>query len=117
MPYPLTAMTTMIGPVKRVHGLARTTIPERTLHQGPRAGTKYQVTEKDHGFGLLEFESGAYGLSYHSWTARSEIPSCEIHGTEGVFSIDAHNDGAASANGLPQQIGKLKIPLKAHTPV
>lgn len=107
----------MIGPVKRVHGLARTTIPERTLHQGPRAGTKYQVTEKDHGFGLLEFESGAYGLSYHSWTARSEIPSCEIHGTEGVFSIDAHNDGAASANGLPQQIGKLKIPLKAHTPV
>ncbi len=92
-PYPLTAMTTMVGPVKRVYGLARITIPERMLHQGPRAETKYQVTEKDHGFGLLEFESGAYGLLYHSWTARSEIPAYEIHGTKGVFSIQAHDDG------------------------
>ncbi len=92
-PYPLTAMTTMIGPVKRVYGLARITIPERMLHAGPRAGTHYQVTEKDHGFGLLEFESSAYGLLYHSWTARSEIPPYEIHGTKGVFSIQAHDDG------------------------
>ena len=35
-PYPLTAMTTMIGPVKRVYGLARITVPERMLHAGPR---------------------------------------------------------------------------------
>ena len=61
--------------------------------RAPRAGTHYQVTEKDHGFGLLEFESGAYGLLYHSWTARSEIPPYEIHGTKGVFSIQAHDDG------------------------
>ena len=63
-PYPLTAMTTMIGPVKRVYGLARITLPQRMLHAGPRAETRYQVTEKDHGFGLLEFESGAYGMLY-----------------------------------------------------
>ena len=102
-PYPLTAMTTMIGPIKRVYGLARITIPERMLHQGDRAGTKYQVTEKDHGFGLLEFETGAYGLLYHSWTAKSEIPPYEIHGTKGVFTIQAHDDGHGIRKSTPTE--------------
>ena len=100
-PYPLTAMTTMIGPVKQVYGLARITIPERMLHAGSRAGNKYRVTEKDHGIGLLEFESGAYGLLYHSWTARSELPAYEIHGTKGCFSIQAHDDGRGIRKSTP----------------
>lgn len=115
-PYPLTAMTTMIGPVKRVYGLARITIPERMLHQGPRAGTPYRVTEKDHGFGLLEFENGAYGLIYHSWTARSEIPACEIHGTKGVFSIQAHDDGRGIRKCTPTEGWKTEdSPAGAYT--
>ena len=115
-PYPLTAMTTMIGPVKRVYGLARITIPERMLHQGPRAGQTYQVTEKDHGFGLLEFESGAYGLLYHSWTARSEIPAFEIHGTVGGFSIQAHDDGRGIRKCTPTESWKTEdSPEGAYT--
>ncbi len=92
-PYPLTAMTTMISPVKWVHGFARVAVPERMLYQGPRAGTKFQVTEPDHGFAVLEFESGAHGFIYHSFTVASDIPPYEIHGTKGGFSIQAHDDG------------------------
>ena len=55
-PYPLTVMTTMIGPVKTVHGFARVAVPKRVLNQGPRQGTEFEVTEKDHGFAVLEFE-------------------------------------------------------------
>ena len=115
-PYPLTAMTTMIGPVKRVYGLARITIPERMLHAGSRAGSKYQVTEKDHGIGLLEFESGAYGLLYHSWTARSELPAYEIHGTKGCFSIQAHDDGRGIQKSTPTSGWESEdSPEKAYT--
>ena len=74
-------------------GFARVAVPERMLHQGPRAGTQFQVTEPDHGFAVLEFESGAHGFIYHSFTVASNIPPYEIHGTKGGFSIQAHDDG------------------------
>ena len=92
-PYPVTAMATILGRVKRVFGYAPTARPERTLHQGPRAGTTFGVSAPDHGFAMLEFESGARGFIYHSFTVKSEIPALEIHGTEGAFSIQAHDDG------------------------
>lgn len=96
-PYPLTAMTTMIAPVKTVHGFARVAVPKRTLHQGPRQGTEFEVTEKDHGFAVLEFDEPkaqvAHGFIYHSFTVTSQIPPYEIHGTDGGFSIQAHDDG------------------------
>ena len=101
-PYPLTAMTTMIGPVKRAHGFARVAVPQRMLHQGPRAGTKFTVTEKDHGFAVLEFENGAHGFIYHSFTINSHIPAYEIHGTNGGFSIQAHDDGRGIRKFTPQ---------------
>lgn len=86
-------MTTILGPVKRVFGYAPIAKPNRTLHQGPRAGTAFKVGAPDHGFAMLEFVSGARGFIYHSFTIKSEIPALEIHGTEGAFSIQAHDDG------------------------
>ena len=92
-PYPLTAMTTMIAPVKTVHGFARVAVPKRVLTQGPRQGTEFEINEKDHGFAVLEFENGAHGFIYHSFTVASGIPPYEIHGTAGGFSLQAHDDG------------------------
>lgn len=96
-PYPLTAMTTMIAPIKTVHGFARVAVPKRTLHQGPRQGTEFEVNEKDHGFAVLEFDvsqkGGAHGFIYHSFTVASGTPPYEIHGTAGGFSLQAHDDG------------------------
>jgi predicted dehydrogenase len=93
LPYPVTAMTTIMGPVNRVFGYAPVAKPDRVLNQGPRAGTRFRIVAPDHGFAMLEFESGARGFIYHSFTVRSEIPALEIHGTEGGFSIQAHDDG------------------------
>ena len=101
-PYPLTAMTTMIAPVKTVHGFARLAVPKRTLTQGPRKGTEFEVNEKDHGFAVLEFENGAHGLIYHSFTVASGIPPYEIHGTAGGFSLQAHDDGRGIQKFTPQ---------------
>jgi predicted dehydrogenase len=105
-PYPLTVMTTMIGPVKTVHGFARVAVPKRVLNQGPRQGTEFEVTEKDHGFAVLEFEvpqaDGSHGFIYHSFTVTSQIPPYEIHGTKGGFSIQAHDDGRGIKKFTPQ---------------
>ena len=80
-----------------------------------RAGAHYQGTEKDHRFDLLEFESGAYGLLHHGWTARSKISSYEIHGTKDVFSIQAHDDGRGIRKGTPAGGWAVKTsPESAH---
>ncbi len=105
-PYPLTAMTTMIGPVKTVHGFARVAVPKRVMQTGPRKGQEFTVTEKDHGFGALEFDvpqkGGAHGFIYHSFTVTSQLPPYEIHGTKGGFSLQAHDDGRGIKKFTPQ---------------
>lgn len=105
-PYPLTAMTTMIGPVKTVHGFARVAVPRRVLTQGPKKGTEFEVKEKDHGFAVLEFDvphdGGSHGFIYHSFTVTSQIPPYEIHGTKGGFSLQAHDDGWGIKKFTPQ---------------
>ena len=119
-PYPLTAMTTMIGPVKTVHGFARVAVPKRVLTQGPRQGTEFEVAEKDHGFAVLEFDvpqaGGAQGFIYHSFTVSSQIPPYEIHCTNGGFSIQAHDDGRGIKKFTPQSGWKDEpSPSKAFT--
>ena len=119
-PYPLTAMTTMIGPVKTVHGFARVPVPKRVLTTGPRQGTEFEVTEKDHGFAVLEFDvpqdGGSHGFIYHSFTVTSQIPPYEIHGTKGGFSLQAHDDGRGIKKFTPQSGWQDEdSPPKSHT--
>ena len=37
----------MLGPVRRVTGFARITLPERTIARGPNAGQRFSVTTPD----------------------------------------------------------------------
>lgn len=91
--YPLTMMTTVLGPVKRVYGFAEITLPNRVIQQGPKKGKQFPITVVDHCLGLLEFESGAKGFIMTTWSGRSEVPAFEIVGTEGTLAVNPHNDG------------------------
>lgn len=95
-PYPLTVMTTFFGPVSRVFGFARIVVPDRVLQTGPRKGTAFKPKIPDHVMGLLEFENGMRGFIYTGWSGRSDVPPLEVHGTDGAFALNPHNDG----NGL-----------------
>lgn len=95
-PYPLTVMTTYFGPVARVFGFARIVVPNRVLQVGPRKGTSFSPSIPDHVMGMLEFASGVRGFIYTGWSGRSDVPPLEVHGTEGAFALNPHNDG----NGL-----------------
>ncbi len=75
-PYYLTALLNLLGPVKRVSGMASIAVPERTITSQPKAGKKVKVETPDHVTGLMEFENGAVGTIIQSFAA----PGADYHG-------------------------------------
>lgn len=86
--YPLNVLTSILGPVAEVRGLAKITMPNRVIQSGPNAGKKFRVTTPDTVFGLLTFANGAIGrltTTFAPW--RSNQSGLEIHGTKGSLSL------------------------------
>jgi predicted dehydrogenase len=91
-PYYLTALVSLMGPVRRVAGMNRITFPERTITSLPKAGTRIKVDVPTHVVGLMEFAGGAIGTlttSFDVWA--HELPRIEIYGTEGTMSVPDPN--------------------------
>jgi predicted dehydrogenase len=91
-PYYLTALVSLMGPVRRVTGSTRITFPERTITSQPLYGTKVQVEVPTHVTGVLDFASGAIATvvtSFDVWSA--EVPRIEIYGSEGTLSLPDPN--------------------------
>ncbi len=94
-PYYLTALVTLLGPVRRVTGLSATPRSERTVGSGPRAGTAFPVEVATHVAGVLEHENGAVTtmvMSFDVWAAA--LPRIEVYGTAGSLSVPDPNDFA-----------------------
>jgi predicted dehydrogenase len=91
-PYYITALIAMLGPVKRVTGSTRISLPERTITSELKNGTKIQVDTPTHIAGLMDFESGAVSTiitSFDVWAA--ELPRIEVYGAEGTLSVPDPN--------------------------
>lgn len=91
-PYYLTALTTLLGPVRRVAGSAGVQIPERTITSQPQYGERIQVNTPDHVTGTIDFECGAIGTiitTFATW--HSQLPRIEIYGTEGTLCVPDPN--------------------------
>ena len=87
--YPLSLLTTMFGPVRRIRGAsAERLIPQRTLAVGPRQGSTITLSSPDHVTALLEFEGGLAGRLTASFAVTAPwLPRVELYGTEGVLSL------------------------------
>ena len=91
-PYYLTALISMLGPVKRVSGSARITFPERTITSQPLNGTVVTVETPTHVAGILEFTSGAIGTILTSFDVQaSALPPIEIYGSEATLAVPDPN--------------------------
>jgi predicted dehydrogenase len=91
-PYYLTALTSLLGAVRRVTGSARISFPERTITSQPKYGATITVNTPTHVAGVLDFASGAIGTivtSFDVWSA--EVPLIEIYGSEGTLSVPDPN--------------------------
>ncbi|MBW3622255.1 MAG: Gfo/Idh/MocA family oxidoreductase [Armatimonadetes bacterium] len=91
-PYYLTALTVLLGPVRRVTGSARASFPERTIGSGAKKGQKIPVVIPTHIAGIMDFEAGPVGTiltSFDVWAAN--LPRIEIYGSEGTLSVPDPN--------------------------
>ena len=91
-PYYLTALVTLLGPVRRVTGSAQISFPERTIYSQPKYGSIIKVNTPTHVAGVMDFASGAVGTlvtSFDVWAA--DLPRIEIYGSEGSLSLPDPN--------------------------
>jgi predicted dehydrogenase len=90
--YYVTHLVCLLGPVRRVAGMARILYPEVTPGQGPRAGEAIPVTTPTFITGLLEFESGVQALLLTSFgVADYDLPHMHVYGTEGTLEVPDPN--------------------------
>ena len=91
-PYYLTALISLLGPVRRVTGSARVTFPERTISSEPRAGERIKVEVPTHLAAVLDFVSGPIATlvtSFDVWA--SQAPRLEIYGSQGSLGLPNPN--------------------------
>src|SRR5215213_4991508 len=91
-PYYLTALISLLGPVRRVTGSARATFPQRTIRSEPRAGERIAVEVPTHLAAVLDFASGSIATlvtSFDVWA--SKAPKLEIYGSEGSLVLPDPN--------------------------
>jgi len=91
-PYYLTALCTLIGPVRRVAASTRISFPERLISSRPNRGTRIKVTTPTHLAGIVDFFNKAIGtivMSFDVWG--HHLPHIEIHGTDGSMSVPDPN--------------------------
>jgi predicted dehydrogenase len=101
-PYYLTALVSMLGPIRRVTGSARITYPERTIGSGPKQGQKIPVETPTHIASILDFASGPVATLVTSFDVAVSAGAAlnlydvggallEIQGTSGTLSMPDPN--------------------------
>jgi predicted dehydrogenase len=101
-PYYLTALISMLGPIRRVTGSARITYPERTIGSGPKQGQTIPVETPTHIASVLDFASGPVATLVTSFDVAVSAGAAlnlydvggallEIQGTTGTLSMPDPN--------------------------
>lgn len=92
-PYYLHALITLLGPVKRVCGVAATTFPTRTIGSQPKKGKVIAVEVPTHIVAVLEFAGGACITLTTSFDVKAKhtMPNIELYGTEGSMQVPDPN--------------------------
>ena len=91
-PYYLSALVTLLGPVKRVCGLAKKSFATRTIGSEPKKGRTIQVEVPTHLVTAMEFASGAVGQLTTSFDVQFHtLPHIEVYGESGTIRVPDPN--------------------------
>lgn len=91
-PYYVTAIATLLGPVRRVGSMTRVTFPRRTITSEPKYGEIIEVNTPSHFETSLELESGVIGTlttTFDLWDP--EHCAFTIYGSEGSIRLPDPN--------------------------
>jgi len=112
-PYYLTALVSLLGPVRRITGSARISFPQRIITSKPKFGKIIDVEVPTHVAGILDFENGAVAsiiTSFDIWSAN--LPRIEIYGSEGSLMVpDPNTFGGPVFFRMRRQDDWKEIPL------
>ncbi|MDR2535005.1 MAG: Gfo/Idh/MocA family oxidoreductase [Treponema sp.] len=92
--YYVTAMLSILGPVKEVSGFVSTLHPERThfLTSRPDFGEKFTLQAENLVVGSFRFANGVMGtMHFNSNCIQNEKPQIVMHGSEGMLYMDDPN--------------------------
>jgi predicted dehydrogenase len=110
--YPLTLLTAILGPVRRVFGHSRLLCPERTTLEG----RDFILQTPDFYLATLDFESGAVGRLTTNFYAKGspQAGTLELHGDEGFAVLGDFQNFAAPVRcakfGSTPELVELKRP-------
>ena len=112
-PYYLTALVNMLGSIKSVTAMTKTTFDVRTITSKPNFGKKIEVEVPTYANSILNFESGVIGSFFVTYDVHATtLPCMEIYGTEGTLLVPDPNffDGPIKLF-RPQQGEFTEVPL------
>lgn len=93
--YYVTALLSILGPVKKVNGMMKNSITER-IHPFPREDNfneRYQIENEGILAGTILFENGVIGsLQFNSESVFPEKPYVTLYGTQGVIYMSDPNE-------------------------
>lgn len=92
-PYYITALTTLLGPVRRVTASAQITSAKREIGSELHKGKFIDVEVPTHVAGVLDFASGPVGTLITSFDifGGHHLPCIEIYGTQGSLKVPDPN--------------------------
>ena len=127
-PYYLTALISLLGPIRRVTGSARKTYPERVIGSGPQQGAKFPVETPTHIAGILDFAGGPVATLITSFDVAVSAGAAinlydvggallEIQGTKGTLCLPDPNmfDGPVKIRRLGEREWREAPLTHAHT--
>ena len=91
-PYYLTALVSLLGPVRRTTGIVRASFLSRTVGSGPLQGREIQVETPTHIAGTVEFTGGTVGEITTSFDVFfGHLHPINIYGSEGTLKVPDPN--------------------------
>jgi predicted dehydrogenase len=91
-PYYVTAIVSLLGPVRRVAGFASTFVGERTIKVGPRRGERFTAETPTHITSILELESAVTATLVATFEAPGHYASTMlVHGSDGELALPDPN--------------------------
>ena len=112
-PYYVTAFINLLGGVKSVTGIAKTTFPQRTITSQPLNGKIIDVDVPTYITGMMEFESGVIGTLFTTFdVVNNGQARFEIYGSEGTLIVPDPNTFGGDVMILHRMDGEMKtLPL------
>jgi predicted dehydrogenase len=117
--YYVTALVSLLGPVRRVTGMGRVLFSERVIGSGPKAGEAFRVGTDTYVAALLELAAGPVVnliATFGVWGAG--LPMVQVYGSEGILEVPDPNTfgGPVRLNRHADEEGWREVPLAyTHT--